>query len=114
MSVVKKVLLAGGLSLALAATALAQGERGRDEGADQWNLGSIQEGQGVVLNATGRSARQKVGTKGHATLAAHRVELPARTMIYKKGGKLYLVTDKKLPDNSMLFDQAKGWEQDSN
>lgn len=56
----------------------------------------------------------KIGKKGHATLMASKVamELPAQTMIYRKGGKLYLVTEKKMPDNTMLFDQSKGWEKD--
>src|SRR4051812_42927677 len=117
MSAIKTALLVGGLSLALATSAFAQaGETGRAEGADQWNLDAIQEGTGVMMATTrgAKSTRMKIGKKGHASLTAdkHAMELPAKTMIYKKGGKLYLVTDKKMPDNSMLFDRAKGWEAD--
>jgi len=117
MSLLKTALLAGGLSLTLATGASAQaGETGRAEAADQWNLDAIPEGTGVlVATAKGaKAAKIKIGRSGHGTLVASKseLELPAKTMIYKKNGMLYLVTDKKLPDNTMLFDQAKSWEGD--
>ena len=112
MSLVKVALLASGLSLALAMS--ASGQAGRESQAEvsatpNLDLNAIPEGTGLHLGA--RSTRQKIGKKGHATLAPHRVELSARTMIYKHQGKLYLVTDKPV-GGRMLFDQSKDWEHE--
>jgi hypothetical protein len=117
MSVVKMALLAGGMSLALATAAVAQAvEIGKAEGTDQWNLDSIPEGTGVIMATTmgAKATKMKIGKRGHALLLSARaaIELPAKTMIYRKDGKFYLVGDKKMPDNSMLFDKTKGWERD--
>ncbi|MGH6742878.1 MAG: hypothetical protein ACREDY_28255 [Bradyrhizobium sp.] len=117
MSVVKMALLAGGMSVVLATAAFPQPvDIGKAEGTDQWNLDSIPEGTGVILATTvgAKATRMKIGRRGHALLLSARaaIELPARTMIYRKDGKFYLVGDKKMPDNSMLFDKTKGWERD--
>jgi hypothetical protein len=117
MSVVKIALLAGGMSLALATGAFAQArETGAAESTDQWNLDTIPEGTGVMMaTAKGtKSTKLKIGKKGHTQLMASKsaIELPSKTMIYKKNGKLYLVTDRKMPEGNMLFDQTKGWAGD--
>jgi hypothetical protein len=116
MAVVKVALAAGGISLALATGALAQADRTRANDIDAWNLTAIPEGTGIMMaTASGaKSKTVKIGRKGHAALLASRsaIELPAKTMIYRKNGKVYLVTDRKMPDSTMLFDKAKGWAGD--
>jgi hypothetical protein len=110
-------LLAGGTIVVLATAAFPQPvDIGKAEGTDQWNLDSIPEGTGVILATTigAKATKMKIGRRGHALLLSARaaIELPARTMIYRKDGKFYVVGDKKMPDNSMLFDKTKGWERD--
>ena len=116
MTVGKIALLAGGLSLALATTAFAQSaEGGKTDAAEGWNLETIPEGTGIVMaNIGAKATRLKIGKKGHAALLASRsaIELPAKTMIYRKDGKLYLVPDRKMPEGNMLFDKTKGWDGD--
>ena len=123
MALVRIVLLAGGISFALAASAFAQAvegskaaETGKTESGEQWNLETIPEGTCVLManGKGGKAIRIKIGKKGHAALLASRsaIELPAKTMIYRKDGKLYLVPDRKMPDSSMLFDKVKGWSRD--
>jgi hypothetical protein len=120
MSAIKTALLAGGLVISLATAASAQAaEAAKTDKADvgeSWNLDSIPEGTGVMMatSKAGKATKMKIGKKGHAQLLAARaaIELPPKTMIYKKNGKLYLVGDKRMPDNTMLFDKTKGWDGD--
>jgi hypothetical protein len=116
MTVGKTALLAGGISLALATSAFAQaGETGKTDAPEQWNLETIPEGTGIMMaNKGAKATRLKIGKKGHAALLATRsaIELPAKTMIYRKDGKLYLVPDRKMPEGNMLFDKTKGWDGD--
>jgi hypothetical protein len=117
MSAIKSAVLAAGISIALATSAFAQaGEGAKTDSSEQWNLETIPEGTGIVManSKGGKAIRMKIGRKGHAALLASRsaIELPPKTMIYRKDGKLYLVPDRKMPEGYMLFDKTKGWDGD--
>ena|SRR5689334_1561690 len=72
----------------------------------------LSNGTGVLIAPSSNSQKVIVTGKRHKVLMAHSRELPAGSLIYVKNGKLYLVTDGKIPDGGMLFDDATGWDPD--
>jgi hypothetical protein len=100
MSFAKITLLACGLTVALAAAAPAQPEYGELE---------IRERALMYFNpTTGRMQTMRIGTKGHDTVMKEARALPDGAFIYRSGGKLYLLENKRMANGQMMLDIAKG------
>jgi len=93
MSLIKSTLVAGGMLLALASSAFAQG------GGDPWDL---KERMGYVLMMDGTMKQMRIGDKGMAMLMKSAKKVPRGTMMFMSGGQLYMVNAGK------MFDKAGG------
>jgi hypothetical protein len=66
----------------------------------------------VYMNAAGQVTTHKVSAKAHDTVIKHGKALSAGAMIYRHGGRLYLIEDTKQPNGKMLSDTRQEWEND--
>jgi hypothetical protein len=91
MSFFKSALVAGGMTLALAIGALAQG------GGDPWD---IKERTAYVVMMDGSMKQVRLGDKGMAMLMKSAHKVPRGTVFIMSGKDLYMV------DASKMFDKA--------
>jgi hypothetical protein len=90
MSLIKSAVLAGGMTLALATGALAQGT-----GFQPWDL---QERQAYVIMMDGTMKSMRVGDKGYGSLMKAAKRVPRGTVFLMSNGNLYMVNAKKMFD----------------
>jgi hypothetical protein len=96
MSVSKRALLAAGASLVigLSTVAVAQTTKGNKKSSEVTTIG---EGEAVMIGPKGqRLHKSKVkvnATKHEAAMKKGAVEVRPGTVIYKQGGKLYMMQD---------------------
>jgi len=99
MKTVSTLLAASALALALAAPALAQG------GAPEEN--TLAE-RNVYLFMNGKMVHMQVNDATHGMIMREFKPLPAGTMIYFSGGKLYTAQDRKMSGGKMLSTEVFG------
>ena len=106
MSMTKRVLLASGATLAHASAARAQGQpQGSNQAEDV-----LLDHQAVQLTPEGRHRKMKINETGAAMVKKHGQEAKGHVVLYREGGKNYVVHDQKMADGTMLFDRAGEWE----
>jgi len=96
MSMSKILLLAGGLAGVFATTAV-RAEEIRD----------VEERHAMYLDARGRMHMMTLNTAGHAMMMKHGHALPAGAMVYRSGGKFYVLENKKMAGGTMFDTMAK-------
>ena len=96
MALSKRAILAGGTSLliAMSTTAIAQTAKGNAKSSE---AGTIGEGESYMIGKKGQrlhKSKVKVSTAQHeAAMKKGAREVKPGTVIYKQGGKLYLMED---------------------
>ncbi|MFD2183177.1 hypothetical protein [Rhodoplanes azumiensis] len=65
--------------------------------------------QAVYVSPTGSQSVLTANAKGHDMIMKHGRELPAGAIVYRNGGKLYVVEDRKMPNGAMLFADMEDW-----
>ena len=63
------------------------------------------DGEGIYVSPSGYHVVKSSGA-GHAQIMKHARSLPAGAVVYRSGGKLYLLEDKKLPRGKMMFEET--------
>ena len=102
MSISKSILVAAGLSLALAAGVSAQ------------SLNTdVSDGIAMIITAEGKMVplggrMTKVNATGHKMLMQHATPIKAGTILYRSGNTYYML-ENKMVDGKMVEDHAKGW-----
>jgi hypothetical protein len=91
MNLAKSALVAGGMSLALAVGALAQGA------AEPWDL---KERNAYVLMMDGTTKVMALNTKGVTMLMKSAKRVPRGTVIFMNNGELYMVNASKMFDRA--------------
>ena len=106
MAISKRALLATGSSLviALSTAAIAQTAKGNAKSSE---AGTIGEGEAVMIGPKGQrlhKSKVKVNATQHdAAMKKGAREVKPGTVIYKQGGKLYLMEDKANEKASQHF-----------
>ena len=96
MTTMRKLMLASALALAGAGPALAQeGMRALDSGEYMW------------MDGRGQVHRMKAGRKSHDHMMTNARVVPAGTVFYRSGDKLYMIENTKLPSGRMLIDEFR-------
>lgn len=70
---------------------------------------SMSDRQAVYVAPDGTSSMLSANAKGHEMIMKNGRELPAGAIIYRSGGKLYVVEDRKMSNGAMLFADMDGW-----
>ena len=109
MSMTKRSLLASGATLLSAfgvvSMARAQGEpQGSNQAEDV-----LLDHQGIHLGPEGRRTMLRLSENGSAAVKKYARETTGHAMLYREGGKNYMVEDRQMPDGSMLFDHRRDW-----
>jgi hypothetical protein len=104
MSLSKIALVACGLSAAFIGFVSAQDN-------NPWDL---KDRQAFFMDPTGQMKRVTLNDTGHAMMMKEGKHLAAGAMLYRSGGKLYLLENQKMPDGTMMFDRAGNWMAGSN
>jgi hypothetical protein len=99
MSLTKLAFLTCGVSLALASMVYAE-----DVISNEWR-----DRQAFFLNPAGKITIVNMTDAGHAMMMKDARPLEGRVMIYRSGGKFYLLEDKKMPDGTMMFDRFSSY-----
>jgi hypothetical protein len=95
MKIASQLLAASALALALAAPAMAQEENTLSE-------------RNVYLFMNGKMIHMQVNDATHGMIMREFKPLPAGTMIYVSGGKLYTAQDRKMSSGKMLSTEVFG------
>src|SRR5262249_23609886 len=89
----RSVLAAAAVTFALGAPAFAQ------------NISmELSDRQAIMIDTAGHVSRMNGGPKGHAKIVKNATRVPAGTIFYLRGGKLYMTRDRKMTDGQMLHD----------
>ena len=91
MSFLKSALVAGGMTLALATSAFAQG------GGDPWD---VRERTAYVVMMDGTMKQVRLGDKGMSMLMKGARKVPRGTVFVMSGGDLYMVNAAKMFDKA--------------
>ena len=99
----KLTILAAGIAAVFAATAAH---------AVDYETAHIDERHAMYLDPSGTVKQFTVNEKGHAMMMQNARALAAGTIVYRSGGKLYLLEDKKMDSGKMLFSDMQSWTDD--
>lgn len=91
MNFVKSAAVGLALICVLAIPAIAQGVPA-----------ALEDGSVLMVSPTGTMMKMHPSQTVSDTLAKEGTPLPAGVMIHRRGGKLYVVQDKKMPNGKML------------
>ncbi len=72
----------------------------------------IDERHAMYLDASGAVQNFTVNETGHAMMMKNARALAAGAIIYRSGGKLYLLEDKKMANGMMMFADMQSWTND--
>jgi uncharacterized protein YdeI (BOF family) len=72
----------------------------------------IDERHAMYLDPSGKVQTFTVNETGHAMMMKNARALAAGTIIYRSGGKLYLLEDKKMANGKMMFADMQSWTSD--
>lgn len=92
------------------ATVLATGSLLAQGASTTGSRGST-EGRVEHFDASGVHHVRKVTPEGHEALMRDARPLPAGSMIYRSGGNLYVIQDRKLPNGKMMSEQTEWFNQ---
>ena len=116
MSIAKTTLVALGLAAMFTISASAQAPSTTPATPAAAAAGTpgttLEEGHIKYIHPSGRTTTHRVSEKKHAAVMKEGRPLAAGAMIYRKGGKLYLIEDKQMPGGKMLSDERAGWSID--
>ena len=104
MSVTKRTLLAFGTSLGLVSIVRAQAPQGSNQTEDV-----LLDHEAIHFTPEGRRAKLKLSETGVSALKTYAHQANGHTMVYRHGGKNYVVEDQRMPDGNMLFDRRRDW-----
>jgi hypothetical protein len=74
--------------------------------AETWDL---KDRMAFFVNPTGQGRIIELNDTGHSTIMKEGRQLDAGTLIYRNGGKLYLMQDKKMASGKMMFATMNDW-----
>jgi hypothetical protein len=97
MSMSKIVLIACGLA-GVAATTAVRAEEIRD----------VEERHAMYLDKSGKMHMMTLNAAGHGMMMKHGHALPAGAMVYRSGGRFYVLENKKMA-GGMMFDTMAKW-----
>jgi hypothetical protein len=110
MSITKRGLLASGAALALASTVRAQGPVQGSEETQDVLLDHLFDNQAIHVDPNGRVRRIKMSAAGMTAVRPHGREMATgHAMLYREGGRQYMVSNEKMSDGTMLFDHMGDW-----
>lgn len=115
MAITKRALLASGATVALASTVRAQGTQapGVYQGSGQTQdviLDHLFDNEALYVDQSGRVRRIKMSQAGMSAVRAHgREVMTGQAMLYREGGRHYMVSNEKMQDGTMLFDHMREW-----
>lgn len=110
MAISKRALLASGATLALASTVRAQGPGQGSEQSQDVILDHLFDNQAVHVAEDGRIRRINMNAAGMAAVRPYRREMTTgQAMLYREGGRHYMVSNEKLQDGTLLFDHMHDW-----
>jgi translation elongation factor P/translation initiation factor 5A len=72
----------------------------------------IDERHAMYLDANGTVKQFTVNETGHAMMMKNARALAAGAIIYRSGGKLYVLEDKKMANGKMMFADMQSWTND--
>jgi hypothetical protein len=99
----KMTILAAGIAAVFASTAAR---------AVDYETAHIDERHAMFIDPTGAVKQFTVNEKGHTMMMQNARALAAGTIIYRSGGKLYLLEDKKMANGKMMFSDMQSWTGD--
>ena len=99
----KLTILAAGVAAVFAATAAR---------AVDYETAHIDERHAMYLDPSGKTQMFTVNEKGHAMMMKNARALAAGAIIYRSGGKLYVLEDKKMANGKMMFADMQSWTED--
>src|SRR5262245_1906955 len=99
----KLTILAAGIAIVFATGAAR---------AVDYETAHIDERHAMYLDPSGTVKQFTVNGKGHTTMMQNARALAAGTIIYRSGGKLYLLEDKKMANGKMMFADMQSWTSD--
>jgi hypothetical protein len=104
---VSRIALFVGLATVLAAGSL------HAQGAQPSTTGSRSGGDGRIehYDTAGKYHVRSVTPKGHEAMMKEARPLAPGSMVYRSGGKLYVVEDKRLPSGKMMSEQDEWFSQ---
>lgn len=110
MSITKRALLASGATLALASTVRAQGPSQGSNQTEDVILDHLSDNQAIHLDQGGRVRRITMNAAGMSAVRSHGQEMATgQAMLYRDGGRHYMVRNEKMSDGTMLFDHMGDW-----
>jgi hypothetical protein len=93
MRSLQKILIATGLTLSIAAPALAQ------------NISmELSDRQAMMITPSGKVMQMRVSDAGDKMMKRYGQPVKAGTIFYMSGGKLYMTSDRSMHDGKMLHD----------
>jgi len=99
----KLTILAAGIAAVFASTAA----RAVDN-----ETANIDERHAMYLAPNGTMQKFKVNDAGHAMMMKNARALAAGAIIYRSGGKFYVLEDKKMANGKMMFADMQSWTTD--
>jgi hypothetical protein len=96
MTTVRKALLASAVVLACATPTLAQ------EG-----MNPLAELQMMYLDQQGQMSRWRAGRGSHERMMRVGKPVPAGTIFYRSGGRLYMAQNRRAPNGKWLIDEFR-------
>ena len=72
----------------------------------------IDERHAMYFDPNGTMKKFTLNDAGHAMMMKNARALAAGTIIYRSGGKFYLLEDKKMADGKMMFADMQSWTND--
>ncbi len=99
----KLMILAAAMAAVFASTAAR---------AVDYETARIDERHAMYLDPNGKTQTFTVNDTGHAMMMKNARALAAGAIIYRSGGKLYLLEDKKMANGKMMFADMPSWTGD--
>jgi translation elongation factor P/translation initiation factor 5A len=99
----KLTILAAGIAAVFASTAAH---------AVDYESAHIDERHAMYLTPDGKMKMFTINETGHAMMMKNARALAAGTIIYRNGGKLYVLEDKKMANGKMMFADMQSWTND--
>ncbi|HUI95948.1 MAG TPA: hypothetical protein VLX44_09370 [Xanthobacteraceae bacterium] len=97
-----KIILAAAALAGVLATTAARAEEIRD----------VEERHAMYLDTTGKMHVITFNDTGHAMAMKYGRALDKGAIIYRNGGKFYLIEDRKMTNGQMLYSSMSSWTND--
>ena len=99
----KLTILAAGMAAVFASTAAR---------AVDYETANINERHAMYIDANGKTQMLTINETGHSMMMKNARALAAGAIIYRSGGKLYVLEDKKMANGKMMFADMQSWTTD--